>query len=124
MDKDKEITVEPRPATYFSDTDYENTFFGFKANEFSDSLRLRTYILNRFNGVYLAEVTPGGQFAMNIIPAGSVIIKVGETFTPDLPSLKGAISEYEQVGKSFKMLVCKPDGYNMPVYCTVKVVGE
>lgn len=120
--RDTQITVQQRPETSTQTAKYDNEFFKIQACNFTWDLRIKTFIMNRFNGVYLTKVAEDSLLYFFGIPADSVIVKVNGVDTPDIGAFKAQIEPLQ--GKSntkVEFLVCLPDGYNMPIYKQVKL---
>ena len=124
-EKSVEIVVVSRPPIVSETERYDDDVFKFQAVPLSWDLKIKTFLLNRFEGVYITKVKEDSLFKKFGIEDGTVILKVNGTNTPDLAGFKNAIQAlHDKKGEVFEMLICLPDGYNRPLYRTLRIPVE
>ncbi len=122
MESEKSITIERRPQTIAEAPKTADEDFGYECAPFTKDLRLSTWILDRYNGVYLTKVNQGSIFYVNGVPEKSLIMKVNGTAVGDPAALKAALAQFkDQKGAVIDILICQPDGYNQPIFRKVVV---
>ena len=120
--KERRFTLSPRPPVSSESETYKDDFFKIEVCPFTWDLRIKTVILDAYDGVYLKKVEEGGAFGLFGIESGTVVLRVNGTDTPDLASFKKAVAPFRnKSGAKLELLVCTPDGYNVPVFRRIKI---
>ncbi|MFA4987184.1 MAG: PDZ domain-containing protein [Candidatus Brocadiia bacterium] len=114
--KTKTLKGERRPQILSETERYSDPFLKAEVAPFSWDLKIRSYILDRFTGVYITKIEDGVLKTFGF-QEGALIVKVNNVNTPDIQSFKTAVGSLSTMsGKTVEFLVCLPDGYNRPLY--------
>jgi S1-C subfamily serine protease len=125
MDINKEMTVERRTQTIEEAPKTTDEFFGYEAANFTNDMKLATWILDCYNGVFITKILPNGIFYVNGIPERSLVLKVNGTAVTDPGTFKTTLAAFaDKKGESIELLICQPDGYNRPIFRKVIIPRE